>query len=191
MDIFRLLIRISTLQIMTTAQNVKLPGGYAQWTTMNIINDSTTNTLQIQNAYLAWGKYYSNGNLLVVFIIHNLNADVHFSNFLIGDKDDELTLAQVDAIVIVPGASYSLGSCGREGTSSGCQGSYNIYDATAGVTAAIINFSSPWSEAYSNSFSIDCPSPKKWAVTQTGANLTSVGPLGAITVTAHQVSTKE
>ncbi|KAK4165501.1 Aegerolysin [Cladorrhinum sp. PSN259] len=79
------------------------------------------------------------------------------------------------------GQSYTVGSCGRENTWSGCQGQFDLYDGEGGATATTIKFYSPHGTSY-NSFSMDTPTAG-WYASQTGAYLGNDGLLGAVTVT--------
>ena len=81
-------------------------------------------------------------------------------------------------IVIGKGQVYTIGSCGRENTWSGCEGQFDLFDTAAGNTAATVKFYSPHGTSY-NQFSIDTPT-SGWYASQTGADLGNSGPLGAI-----------
>ncbi|KAH7905705.1 putative Asp-hemolysin precursor [Hygrophoropsis aurantiaca] len=94
------------------------PDAYAQWVVLEITN-SLKGPIKIQNAKLIWGKFYQNGN-----------------------KDVELSPDEIDQIVIPPGETRSVSSCGRSGAPSGTEGSIDLDDDTTKICTLYWNC--PW-----------------------------------------------
>jgi hypothetical protein len=76
---------------------------YAQWVVITIESEGVA--LTVKNATLKWGKFYDNPN-----------------------KDEEVSVDVINKIAIYAGGSAVIASCGRENTSSGTQGSFELYD---------------------------------------------------------------
>jgi hypothetical protein len=97
---------------------------YAQWITVKI--NAINSELKIKNATLAWGKFH-----------------------LCGNKDTEIEVATINAVVIHAGDSYTVCSCGRSDAASGTEGHFDIYDGDTRI--GNFYWDCPWGKK-SNSF---------------------------------------
>jgi hypothetical protein len=128
--------------------------GYGQWVSVTV----TTNnfTVSIKNATLSWGKFYATDN-----------------------KDVEISVDAINSIVIAPGNSATINSCGRENTWSGTEGSFDIYDGQTLVG----NYSWNCPHGSSTNTSTWKPSSDAYIAQLTGGSLDS-GPLGNVNLKA-------
>ncbi|KAJ4414029.1 hypothetical protein N0V85_003331 [Neurospora sp. IMI 360204] len=127
----------------------------AQWVYMTIRNEASSGELYIRNAHLNWGKWYEYPN-----------------------KDQELSDSYVETKYAGPnGGSMGVAASGRELTSSGTGGQFDIYHGSTKVCH--VYWDCPWSHKH-NSFSVS-EVDDNYAVQATGASLDS-GPLGSITI---------
>ena len=126
---------------------------YAQWVSYSILADNFSAT--IKNASLSWGKFYK-----------------------YDDKDNELSPDQVNGQVIESGAEGSnvVSSCGREDSSSGTQGQFDLYDGDTKVVTLV--WDCPWGSK-TNSWS-QTGQNKNYIVSVTGGSSYG-GAIGVLT----------
>jgi hypothetical protein len=151
--------------------------GYGDWTQITIHNQSDV-TITINNAQLQWGKFYrSREASFLVLIAPSANS------LYSADKDAALEPHRVNGIEIKPNESYTLGSCGRENTWSGCQGDFELQEPNG--TICKVYFYSPHGTSY-NQFRLDATQPRRWAVSQSGGYFGNDGPLGSVNIFAKK-----
>ncbi|KAK6819219.1 hypothetical protein RU639_008142 [Aspergillus parasiticus] len=78
---------------------------YANWITVHIINNTGDNIVKVQNAEVSWGKFYQTG-----------------------DKDHEISAANVNETTVAIGGSADVSSCGRQDSASGTTRSIELWD---------------------------------------------------------------
>lgn len=106
--------------------------------------------------------------------------------FSLANKDHEVTPDQVDKLTVSKGASYMIGSCGRENTWSGCQGQFDLWDDSKNSRICTIFFYSPHGASY-NSFRVEV-ADNTWSVNPSGGYFGNDGPLGSVTVTLARIN---
>ncbi|CAM7648145.1 aegerolysin family protein [Klebsiella quasipneumoniae] len=130
---------------------------YAQWVEMQVFSENMD--IEIKNASLSYGKFHSPGN-----------------------KDNELSEAEINSIVIKSGTSYKIASCGRENASSGTEGKFDIYSNNKWL--ATYKWDCPWSGA--NSHSLSVLNDKNYQIDMEGGNIHD-GALGNIRIVCIKV----
>ena len=126
--------------------------GYAQFAEIKLVNKSGR-TLVLKDLYVHWGKLYQ-----------------------YPEKEKEVGADTVNGKTIPSGESFSFATCGRENSSSGTEGDFNLYDGNDSVMK--IYWSCPW--AGNNKFTTYYvkegwfPSTTSWSTD---------GALGTVTVT--------
>ncbi len=90
---------------------------YAQWISVEIQPKNCN--VQVKNAYLAWGKFHTRGN-----------------------KDNSISNDEVNAITVSSGNTGYVYSCGREDSSSGTEGHFDLYDG--GTKIGTFYWDCPW-----------------------------------------------
>ncbi|KAI0377329.1 aegerolysin type hemolysin [Hypomontagnella monticulosa] len=126
---------------------------YAQWVYI-LIHNLCKSDLMIKNVVLNWGKFYKWDN-----------------------KDDEISVGDMEGTVVKPGRSSDMASCGRSDASSGCEGSFEVFCSDTKVCR--IYFSCPWGSK-TNTFTVG-GIDDDYMVQFQGANLDS-GALGKVDV---------
>ncbi|OCH84840.1 pleurotolysin A [Obba rivulosa] len=127
---------------------------YAQWVVIVLKNVSPQGTLVIKNLNLMWGKFHKDG-----------------------DKDAEIPTKDIEGTKILPGAEYTINSCGRSDASSGTEGKFDLYEE-GGALVRSFYWDCPWGSK-TNTWTISNANAQ-WMVDSQGANLNS-GALGTIT----------
>ncbi|RUS21546.1 Aegerolysin family protein [Endogone sp. FLAS-F59071] len=84
--------------------------GFADWVVLIIYNQLETKSIQIKNAKLEYGKFYSEG-----------------------DKDNNLELEQINSIVIAPKSNVTISSCGKYFAPTGAEGSIDLNDGATKI----------------------------------------------------------
>jgi len=123
---------------------------------MTIYNQSDV-SIVINNGSLQWGKFYASP-----------------------DKNKEIKINALNGTAISPNSSYTLGACGRENNTSGCEGSFELQEVDRSTISRIF-FYSPHGTSY-NQFRAEANQPQKWAVSQSGGYYGNNAPLGAVIV---------
>ncbi|MCD7726331.1 MAG: aegerolysin family protein [Clostridiales bacterium] len=139
---------------------------YAQWATFDI--NVKGFSVIIQNASLAWGKFY-----------------------VLDHKDQEISVDDMNKRVIEYGSADEdriICVCGRSDAASGTQGKFEIYrydpsTQEATVKLAVVTWDCPWGNKH-NSFDASCVN-QNYMVSHSNANLDS-GALGSITITIRE-----
>ncbi len=126
---------------------------YAQWVAITV--DAANITLSVRNAQIPWGKFYQ-----------------------YSDKDQAVSVDSINQIVIAAGASVVIAACGRSGSASGTEGSFDLYDGE--TLAGTYYWDCPWSSK-SNS-SVWTPSDNKHYVGQLAGGNPDSGALGEVTL---------
>lgn len=134
-----------------TIDETKL-GAYAQWASFTL--QPMGFTLSVKNAKLQWGKFYANGN-----------------------KDQEISAADVDKITVNSGDSATIYTCGRSDAASGTQGSFDLYNGE--VKIGTYSWDCPWGSKTNTS--TWTPDSTSYITQQTGGSLDG-GALGSITI---------
>ena len=114
--------------------------GYKQWGSM-LIRNYTKTPLNVRNARLDWGKFYQYPN-----------------------KAIEIKPTDLEKRIIDRNGEINIAACGRSDTSSGTEGSFDIFEQERKVFN--LYFDSPWSAFSSN----DCKirdHDHKWLVKRT------------------------
>lgn len=93
------------------------------------------------------------------------------------NKDDEISVGEVEGATIKQGDSYGIASCGRSDASSGCEGSFELFDGDTRVCK--IYFDCPWGSK-TNTFNVS-DIDKRHMVQFQGGNIDS-GALGNVDV---------
>jgi hypothetical protein len=124
---------------------------YAQWVTITLQPRGLS--LSVQNAKLEWGKFYS------------------------GDKDNEVSTASINEIVVADGQAAVISSCGRSDASSGTEGSFDLYDGPTFL--GTYAWDCPWGSKTNTS--TWTPGNESYISQVTGANLYG-GALGNVTI---------
>ncbi|KAI0025421.1 aegerolysin type hemolysin [Xylariomycetidae sp. FL0641] len=127
---------------------------YAQWVYMLIQNKIKSGDLKVKNVVLNWGKFYKWSN-----------------------KDDEVSVADTEGKTISAGSDGGIASCGRSDASSGCEGSYDLYNGETKVCH--VYFSCPWGSK-TNTLNVT-EIPDSYIVQASGQNLDS-GALGSVNI---------
>ncbi|OCH86914.1 pleurotolysin A [Obba rivulosa] len=133
---------------------------YAQWVVIVLKNVSPQGTLVIKNLNLMWGKFHKDG-----------------------DKDTEIATKDIEGTKILPGAEYTINSCGRSDASSGTEGKFDLYEE-GGALVRSFYWDCPWGSK-TNTWTISNANTQ-WMVDSQGANLNS-GALGTITVRLYKM----
>ncbi|MFH7015703.1 aegerolysin family protein [Flavobacterium sp. FlaQc-47] len=76
---------------------------YSQWIEVKIVSENMT--LSVKNASLSWGKFYE-----------------------AGDKDKEISTDDINKITVASGKTALICSCGRSGSATGTEGSFDLYN---------------------------------------------------------------
>ena len=100
------------------------PKGYGQWIALELANHNATGgeSIWIRDIWLAFGKLYDGE-----------------------DKDNEVDPNTVIGTEIKPGKSYTIYSCGKEGSSDGTEGKVSIAELKEdGNNFAAIYWKDPW-----------------------------------------------
>ncbi|ADB42080.1 aegerolysin family protein [Spirosoma linguale] len=127
---------------------------YSEWVEIRIYSENME--IKIKNIKLNWGKFYEGPN-----------------------QDIEITAPVLSDAVIKSGEKYTVWSCGRDGASSGTEGSFELYDGDTQV--ARFGWICPWSGANSCSLIPGEQENKLYKTARQWSGLTS-GPLGTITL---------
>lgn len=90
---------------------------YAQWISVTI--NSRNLNISIKNAHLAWGKFHGQGN-----------------------KDYEIGPNEINQIVVAAGSDVDINACGREGSASGTEGEFELYEGSTQI--GIFYWNCPW-----------------------------------------------
>ncbi|RDA89340.1 hypothetical protein CP532_6261 [Ophiocordyceps camponoti-leonardi (nom. inval.)] len=131
---------------------------YAQWIVVMILNALTNRDIQVQNAAVSYGKFWAGD-----------------------DKDNELPVSEVNKIIVAPGTTEQVQSCGRSSALSGTTGSFELVDLSNGLEIANISWNCPWGST-GNEFLYDL-NPAARSLYQ----ITVVGPLSlAVTASSHR-----
>ncbi|KAF5139498.1 Asp-hemolysin [Metarhizium anisopliae] len=85
------------------------PLAEAPWVEFQIRNRMKKNDIHVRHARLDCGKYYK------------------------GSQSYEISTSEVDNIIIAPGLLESVSSCGRQDSSSGTNGDFNLYDGNTKI----------------------------------------------------------
>ncbi|KAK0645186.1 Asp-hemolysin [Lasiodiplodia hormozganensis] len=129
---------------------------YAQWVIIHIINSFRSGTISIKHAQALWGKFYKDGN-----------------------KDAEISSAEVSQITIPANGTADVAACGRSDASSGTEGTIDLYEDDTKICT--IYWDCPWGSK-SNHFEIrDRNSAAGYMVSNSPYNADS-GALGKIDV---------
>ncbi|KAF7555732.1 hypothetical protein G7Z17_g2011 [Cylindrodendrum hubeiense] len=96
----------------------------AQWVAFDIKNRMKKNDISVNNAYLSYGKFYK------------------------GSKDREISIQEVDSIVIAPGTIETISSCGREQSPSGTTGNFDLFDGDTKICTT--KWDCPWGSPTNN-----------------------------------------
>lgn len=94
--------------------------GYAQWILLNIINSLQNQNIQINDAYLSYGRFHTVGNM-----------------------DHEISSATISNMQILAGHRGSVASSGRKNSPTGTTGSIDLYHA--GTKICTLYWDCPWS----------------------------------------------
>lgn len=132
---------------MSYSQNIQV--------TVTCVN---TAVLKIQNAALAWGKFYS------------------------PDMSDEIQPSVVDGYTPSPGNPVTVNSCGRDGAASGTQGSFTINDSNGVI--ATYSWDCPWSGTNTNGLVVSNPA---YVVSLLPNPIPTGGAIGAVTLTVVSI----
>ncbi|KAE8332434.1 Asp-hemolysin [Aspergillus sergii] len=133
---------------------------YAQWIIIHLINSMTSSTLKVKNAIPdkekgeGWGKFYKDGN-----------------------KDDEISAAEVNKVTVPPGGSANIYSCGRSDAASGTEGHIELWDGESKIGK--VYWDCPWGSK-SNDFGISERGNSYWV--QNGAWSKDSGAIGTVDV---------
>ncbi|UKZ79910.1 hypothetical protein TrVFT333_007673 [Trichoderma virens FT-333] len=97
----------------------------AQIANIRVHNRMRNNSISFENAKLEWGKFY------------------------LGDESHEIPASDIDKIVVSPGSMEIAQSCGRKSTSTGVEGTMDLYDGKTKICS--LYWESPYFST-SNSF---------------------------------------
>ncbi|WP_200992481.1 aegerolysin family protein [Pseudomonas cichorii] len=137
---------------------------YAQWGTFII--HAVNFDITIKNITHAWGKLYDSKQIGIAG----------------GNKDNEYGPGAVEGKVIKSGQSLAINACGREGASSGTEGSFDIYDGQ--IFVGTYSWECPWgSKKNSSTWNSAGSQPmfNRYITQQSGANLNG-GALGTVII---------
>ena len=113
--------------------------------------------LKCKNSNLSWGKFYKYGN-----------------------KDEEISTDDINKITVASGKSAWICSCGRSDSSSGTEGSFELYDGDTKVGK--FNWDCPWGKK-SNSFNWNQDGSKDSYNTSIEGGNKDSGAIGTVTIT--------
>ncbi|MGH1517887.1 aegerolysin family protein [Chryseobacterium sp. JK1] len=128
---------------------------YAQWIEVKIVSENMT--LTVKNASLSWGKFYEQGN-----------------------KDKEISTADINKITVESGKNASICSCGRSDASSGTEGSFELYNGDTKIGK--FNWDCPWGKK-DNSFNWNQDASKDSYFSSREGGNTNSGAIGNVTIT--------
>lgn len=106
------------------------PKAYAQWVAPKIFNNFRSGSIHVRNATLLWGKFHETEH-----------------------KDIDISIASINAIEIPSGENTSIISSGRFNTTSGTEGTIDLFDHEHETTICTVYWKCPW-ESKSNDFEI-------------------------------------
>jgi hypothetical protein len=129
---------------------------YSQWIEVKIVSENMT--LHVKNASLSWGKFYE-----------------------AGDKDKEISTDDINKITVESGKTAFICSCGRSGSSTGTEGSFELYDGETKIGK--FDWDCPYNKK-TNSFNwnADKDNEKFYFTNREGGNKDS-GAIGNVTIT--------
>lgn len=126
------------------------PKAYAQWVAPKIFNNFRSGSIHVRNATLLW--YVLNTWLRIQFpIFADLAARGKFHET--EHKDIDISIASINAIEIPSGENTSIISSGRFNTTSGTEGTIDLFDHEHETTICTVYWKCPW-ESKSNDFEI-------------------------------------
>ncbi|QSZ36783.1 hypothetical protein DSL72_006666 [Monilinia vaccinii-corymbosi] len=94
--------------------------GYSDYVVVHLINSMNSSGIEIKNSWLKHGKFHVNGN-----------------------KDVEISSAEIDKIIIPPNSAQDISACGRSSALYGTEGSIELYDGANKIGKLY------WSDPYS------------------------------------------
>lgn len=133
---------------------------YSQWIDVKIVSENMT--MNVKEAKLDWGKFYKQG-----------------------DKDKEISTADINKIAVESGKDARICSCGRSGSATGTEGSFELYDGE--IKIGKFYWDCPWWKK-DNSFSWTQEESTKssYSTNMEGGN-TDSGAIGNVTITCIKI----
>lgn len=139
---------------------------YAQWILLNIINTLRTQNILVDNVNLAYGKFY-----------------MYTGHGTVDNRNNEFSTSDILGMEIPARESREIGSCGRQNSPSGTEGSIDLYYDKTKICTVI--WDCPWGGQNSvgvqnsnNAAGYLCTLPmRSWGPT---------GPIGEVKVEVYQ-----
>ena len=133
---------------------------YSQWIVVKIASENMT--LKVQKAQLDWGKFYKKD-----------------------DKDDEISTENINKITIASGKTDYVCSCGRSGSATGTEGSFQLYDGDTKIGE--FSWDCPyWSKTNSFKWTQEEATKKTYSTNMEGGNKDS-GAIGNVSITCVKI----
>lgn len=95
---------------------------YAQWILLNIINTLRTQNIMVDNANLEYGKFY-----------------MYTGHGTVDNRDNEFSISEME---IPARKSGEIGSCGRQNSPTGTEGSIDLYYDNTKICT--VRWNCPW-----------------------------------------------
>lgn len=126
------------------------PKAYAQWVAPKIFNNFRSGSIHVRNATLL-------SYVLITWLSQSVS---NFANLAArgkfhetDHKDVDISIASVSAIAIPSGGNSSVSASGRSNTTSGTEGTIDLFDHELETKICTVYWNCPW-ESKSNNFEI-------------------------------------